>query len=117
TITASIGLGYNPSMHFNSNYLTYEGGKTDFLGVDDGTRAIPTGMSTNIPLYADVVGRPGSEPGREFRKILEGFNPTLSAMRATSFMDYSLGLGIGNQITTGNNTWGYTLAISYANNT
>ncbi|HEY8512696.1 MAG TPA: TonB-dependent receptor [Cyclobacteriaceae bacterium] len=117
TITASIGLGYNPSMHFNSNYLTYEGGKTDFLGVDDGTRAIPTGMSTNTPLYADVVGRPGSEPGREFRKILEGFNPTLSAMRATSFMDYSLGLGIGNQITTGNNTWGYTLAISYANNT
>src|SRR5690606_14741448 len=79
TLSASVSLGYNPSMHFNSNYLTYEGGKTDFLGVDDGTRAIPTGMSTNTPLYADVVGRPGSEPGREFRKILEGFNPTLSA--------------------------------------
>jgi hypothetical protein len=117
TITASLGLGFNPSMHFNSNYLTYDGGKTDFLGFDDGTRAIPTDMSTDIPVYADVVGRPDSEAGRQFRNILEGFGPTLAAMRATSFMDYSFGLGIGNQIATGNNTWGYTFALSYANNT
>src|SRR5690606_37819077 len=102
---------------FNSNYLTYEGGKTDFLGFDDGTRSIPTGMRTDIPVYTDVVGRPDSDAGSAFRQILEGFNPTLAAVRATSSMDYSVGLGIGNQVGRDNNTWGYTLALSYANTT
>lgn len=116
-IAASMGFGYNPAMHFNSNYLTYEGGKTDFLGFDDGTRAMPTGKSAEIPLYTDVVGRPDSDAGRHFRRILEGFNPMLGTMRATSSMDYSLGLGAGNQFASGNNTWGYTFALSYSNAT
>ena len=32
TFRVSVSGGVNPSMHFNSNYLTYEGGKIDFLG-------------------------------------------------------------------------------------
>ena len=36
----SIGAGYNPQTTFK-NFTTYKGGKTDWLGVDDGTRAIP----------------------------------------------------------------------------
>src|SRR5690606_34012093 len=63
TFNISGGLGYNPSMHFNTGYLTYEGGKTDFLGFDDGTREIPTARSTTIPLYTDVVGNVDSEEG------------------------------------------------------
>ncbi len=39
----SVGVGFNPSMHLNSDYLGYQGGNTDFLGFDDGTRALPTG--------------------------------------------------------------------------
>ena len=27
----SVSGGFNPSMHLKDNYLTYEGGKTDFL--------------------------------------------------------------------------------------
>src|SRR5690606_15071102 len=45
----SISAGYQPQMHFNSNYLSYPGGKLDFLGFDDGTRAIPTGKSSHVP--------------------------------------------------------------------
>ena len=36
----ALNLGYNPNFHFNKHYLTYQGGKTDFLGFDDGTREI-----------------------------------------------------------------------------
>ena len=38
----SIGGGYNPQTTFK-NFKTYAGGKTDWIGVDDGTRAIPAG--------------------------------------------------------------------------
>ena len=36
----SIGAGYNAQTTFK-NFTTYKGGKTDWLGADDGTRAIP----------------------------------------------------------------------------
>ncbi len=36
----SIGAGYNSQTTFK-NFKTYKGGKTDWLGIDDGTRAMP----------------------------------------------------------------------------
>lgn len=40
SVTVSIGAGYNPQTTFK-NFKTYKGGKTDWLGVDDGTRKMP----------------------------------------------------------------------------
>lgn len=111
----SFSLGYNPQMHLNSNYLTYEGGKTDFLGFDDGTRDIPA--STDIPLFSEVVGNPDGDKGLRYRQILESFNPTLATMKQNSFMDYSIGASVGNQISGKKWTWGYNVALSYKNNT
>ncbi|HSP40456.1 MAG TPA: carboxypeptidase-like regulatory domain-containing protein, partial [Gillisia sp.] len=45
----SIGGTYNPSMHFNSNYLNYEGSSTDFLGFDDGSRDMPVTRNQPFP--------------------------------------------------------------------
>lgn len=113
----SVGFGYNPSMHFNDDYLTYKGGDTDFLGFDDGTRDIPTGRSTDLPLFSEVVGNPTGEAGAKFRSILEGFDPTMAAMKEKSFMDFNIGASIGNQIAGEKNTWGYNFSISYKNST
>lgn len=47
----SVGGGYNTITTFKDG-LTYHGGKTDWLGLDDGTRAIPKGVPTteNFPV-------------------------------------------------------------------
>ena len=37
----SLGITYNPSMHFKSDALTYKGSSTDWLGFDSGIRDIP----------------------------------------------------------------------------
>ena len=79
TFRLSLSGGVNPSMHFNKNYLTYQGGKTDWLGYDDGTRANPTGGRTNIPQFAEVIGNPNGAKGQEFQQLLRGFNKTLGA--------------------------------------
>ena len=52
----SLQGGYNTNYHFRSDYLSYEGGKLDFLGMDDGTREIPA--TSNIPLFGEVIGNP-----------------------------------------------------------
>lgn len=110
-----VNLGFVPGMHFNSNFVTYEGGKTDWLGVDDGTRDIPA--TENIPLFSEVVGNPDSEKGQRYQQILSAFNPTLAAMKQQSFMDFGLGFSIGNQINRPKSSWGYSAAFSYKNET
>lgn len=113
----SFNLGYNPQMHFNDAYLTYQGSSTDFLGFDDGLRAIPTGRNQSIPLYPQVIGQPDTNNGRQFRSILESFSPVMSTLREKSFMDYGIGVNFGNQVTRGNNTIGFNFSVSYRNST
>jgi len=117
TFRLNLSGGLNPSMHFNKNYLTYEGGKTDWLGYDDGTRANPTGGRTNIPQFAEVIGNPNGAKGQEFQQLLRGFNKTLGASTQTSMMDFGLGLSFGNQIARPKVTWGYNAALTYKNDT
>ncbi len=117
TFRINISGGVNPAMHFNSNYLTYQGGKTDFLGFDDGTRANPTGGRINIPQYGEVVGNPNGAKGQEYQNILGGFNKTLGASQQTSLMDFGIGLSLGNQIVRPKATWGYNAALTYKNDT
>lgn len=117
TMRLGISGGLNPSMHFNSNYLKYDGGKTDWLGYDDGTRAIPTGGRTDIPQYGQVIGSPNSPQGQEYRSILGGFNRTLGGYRTNSLMDFGLSFSLGNQIARSKATWGYNFALTYKNET
>lgn len=117
TARISVSGGVNPSMHFNSNYLTYEGGQTDFLGFDDGTRDIPTANRTDIPQYGDAVGNPNGTKGQEYQNILGSFNKTLGGYRTNSFMDYGLSFSLGNQLSRSKATWGYNLALTYKNET
>ncbi|MBK7427183.1 MAG: TonB-dependent receptor [Saprospiraceae bacterium] len=116
TMQINATAGYNPAMHFNSNYLTYEGGATDFLGFDDGTRAIPTDRRTDIPFRVNAITDPQGA-GQEFRNILMGFNPTMGGFRKSSMMNYSLNFSTGNQIEKTNYKLGYNFSIAYKNDT
>lgn len=110
-----LGTAYNPDYHFNSNYLTYPGGETDFLGFDDGTRAIPA--TDNLPFFVNALSNPDGEEAARFRQVLESFNPTMSAIRQNSLMDYNFGASFGNQAALKKVTLGYNLGFSYKNST
>ncbi|MAY84618.1 MAG: TonB-dependent receptor [Flavobacteriales bacterium] len=116
-IAASAGISFNPDMHFNDEYLTYEGGSTDWLGFDDGTRDLPSSArSPNVP----TVFR---SPDEEVRAFTQEFDPNLDAYRETSFMDYSMSFTLGNQIDLNkdkenrlrNPKLGYIFSLSYKN--
>jgi hypothetical protein len=111
----NMSAAYNPDFHFRSGYLGYEGGKTDFLGFDDGTRAIPA--TENIPFFTSVFSDPEGADAQRYRDILQGFNPVMSAARQNSFMDYSLGFTAGNQLPIKKATLGYNFGIGYKSNT
>ncbi|HOX77610.1 MAG TPA: TonB-dependent receptor [Bacteroidales bacterium] len=111
----AFGLAYNPGFHFRSDYLTYEGGKTDWLGYDDGTRAIPA--TENIPQFVEAYLDPNGDAGLRYKEILGGFNTTLAAREQTSLMDYNIGATYGNQHVGNIVTLGYNFSLSYKSNT
>jgi len=104
----SLGVGYNPNMHFNSNFLSYEGSKTDFLGFDNGDRDLPINRAQYIP-------RP-SDNNSLLTTITQQFNPEMKAKKEMSFMDNNFGFTAGNQFEVGNdNKLGYLASVSYRN--
>lgn len=91
-LKASFGTSFNPNSHFKDDFLAYEGGNTDFLGFDDGTRALPSGArSENIP-------RPNFTTDEQVGDFVNSFSSVLSAENETSFMDMSASISYGNQI-------------------
>jgi outer membrane cobalamin receptor len=106
----SMGLGYNPTMHFKNNFLTYEGSDTDFFGYDDGTRSRPINRYQPIPGTFDNKALLTSLTNR--------FQEQLKAEQTTSNPNFSLGLTAGNQYEFSNgNKIGYLASASYKNNT
>lgn len=115
SMSISGSMGVNPSMHFNENYLTYDGGSTDFLGFDDGTRDIPFSSQSNLPREGLASSNP--QLAQELATYTSAFNQTFAPTTGTSMPNFSLGLSAGNQINKPNYSIGYNSAISYRNNT
>ena len=44
-------------MHYKDNFLGYTGGKTDFLGFDDGTRKLPVDPNKRYT-FSEVFNQP-----------------------------------------------------------
>lgn len=74
-------LGYRHGTTFNKNFLTYQGGKFDFLGFDDGTRKLPA----SVPGY-DQLALAKLSPSAYAR----AFNSTLSYQRMMALPNMQL---------------------------
>ena len=109
TLSLSAGGTYNPAMHFNDNFITYEGGSTDFLGYDDGTRSNP--YTTGTPFPSVTV------QSKELNYLTNLLNPTMASMREKSGMNYNLSGSYGDQINLKKFDIGYTLSANYRNET
>ncbi|MFZ5973598.1 MAG: TonB-dependent receptor domain-containing protein [Bacteroidota bacterium] len=109
----SLSMGVNPSMHFNPNYITYQGSKTDFLGFDNGMRALP------LEARKETIPSPVSgNSDQTVNRFLKKFDPTLGAQNSTSFMDYGMGLSYANQLSMrGERKLGFIFSGTYKNST
>ena len=105
----SLSFDYNPDMHFNSDFLTYDGSSTDFLGFDSGTRELPAGARDgNIP--TPISGN----SSQEVYDFVNGFNPTLGPSASTNFANYSASFTLGNQYNVfDDNKLGYIMSLTY----
>lgn len=107
TASVNLGTGYNLSAGLRP-YYSYPGGSADFLGIDDGTRALPG----NLP--KGLRGPQGPLSPMEVAGLAKQFRNVWTPQLTTGSLDYSLSASIGNQAKFGTRRLGYLFSLSYA---
>lgn len=107
TTSVSVGVGYNPSMHFKNNVVTYDGGSLDFLGFDDGSRKLPFDRETEIPFT--------QQDDPELENLTRSLNPQMGVKKGSNLMNNSFSFNHGNQIQKEKSTIGYGVILNYQN--
>lgn len=112
TMQFSAGLGYNPQANLRNDFLSYEGGSTDWMGMDDGTRAIPEEVSSltedgQLPyIYTGTDEALGN--------ISRGFNTSMDNTYTNSSLDQSYSFSTGNRISMFKRDFGFNISASYS---
>lgn len=112
TLSVGLRLGYNTNASFNSNFLTYKGSPTDFIGFDNGTRNMPSSARRGVPNYT------GSRMTNAIlTSTTEDFNKIMAPERNPSLMNTSISFSVGDQLNVGKkgNQLGYIVGLSYRN--
>lgn len=66
-LNITIGTGFN-TQTISKDFYTYQGGKYDWLGIDDGIRALPASMPSKSK-FNDLVGGDKAQLGKSFSNI------------------------------------------------
>lgn len=107
--SASYMTGYNNQATFNPNYLTFKSGKTNWLGLDDGTREIPFYDQEELNKLQEEL---------DFQKIAditEKYNSDIDFRRKSPYLNQLLNLSLGDATTLFGKEFGYIFSGSYKN--
>lgn len=99
----------------NETFLTQPGGSDDWLGKDDGTRALPDFFNngdTLVPSRTDA--RDNSAAATALDDASKAFSPVMSPIQDETSIDQSVSLNVGNQFFIGERTLGFQASFSYS---
>ncbi|MDX1748102.1 MAG: TonB-dependent receptor plug domain-containing protein, partial [Halobacteriales archaeon] len=106
-----LTVGANSESQFSgSSFLRYNGGGTDFLGVDDGTRKIPSA----VPGGLTGSGLPSDPIEREL--IAESFPREFTPFRENAPINFGLDLAAGTRANIFGRELGALFGFSYSQN-
>ncbi|MDX2286963.1 MAG: TonB-dependent receptor [Bacteroidia bacterium] len=114
TLNFSASLSYNPQSNLRDDFLTSpEKGKTDWLGIDDGTRALPDvarELTGKVPSPGD-----NRDSARNYTidRFTKSFRTGLAPVDGNSGIDQNYQFSIGNQYTLFGNAFGFVASLSY----
>ncbi len=113
----SSSMSYNSQANFNNQFLTYQGGNSDWLGVDDGIRDLPEIIKNNDnPFPTPVESRFDKQKASTLDQYSKAFNSIMTPNRTTSPINQSYMFSIGNQIALFNRPLGFLFSLSYKRN-
>ena len=115
SVSLSASGAVNSQTQFQGgDFLTYEGGDTDWLGFDDGSRSIPDVVadpSVAIPNFRDARNNP--ELAAQLDEISRAFIRPIDVQRGEAPVNQSYSFSLGNQQRLGGGDLGYIVGLNY----
>lgn len=105
-LNVSVSTGFNTLTSFK-NYTGYSGGKTDFYGIDDGTRDYPT-------IINDSKVVKGNFTSDELKEITTSFKNNWGTTNSTAPLNGNIKLSVGDKYELGENVLGYVASFNYS---
>ena len=99
-LSVTAGVTYNPQVSFQENFLTTKNaGATDWLGYDDGGRAVPTRLNNAIaredfPGFGEALF--DDQEAEKLDQIMSSLNDDMVPVQKQSFTPYNFGFTVGN---------------------
>lgn len=113
-----ISSGINTVTHFKDGFLSYSGGKTDWLGKDDGTRAIPDFLSDqNLEVPNAIEARRDALKAQVLDQASKALTNVMAAKAGAAPLKGGFNMALGNQIKIANRPLGYLASLTYDYNT
>lgn len=120
TLNASVGLGFNDQSTFNDNFLTFEGGKWDWLGYDDGTHDIPEPLQDTAitkmlidSYYRNARKQENQDLAETLDNASKSMDTQMTPTKMTCPVNQKVSFSIGNQVRLFNRPLGLLAAFSY----
>ncbi|MCD6023700.1 MAG: TonB-dependent receptor [Fibrobacteria bacterium] len=114
-IEFSTGVGYEPGAT-GDDYLTYNGGRLDWLGMDDGTRKLPGIFpDQRFDNRSEILGATQAEREQRQREMLASLPNIWTPYLSKAPVNQSYGLSLGNKIPLGGErVFGWLLGGNYS---
>lgn len=97
SMSLSASSKFNSETTFNNNGLSYNGGSSDWLGFDDGTRALPTEVGKDTWIADVGAAQRDDKMAQEINDVTNSFNSQMSPFKSAAPLNQSYALSIGNQ--------------------
>jgi outer membrane receptor protein involved in Fe transport len=117
----SVSLGYRDGTTFDTG-LDYDGGDTDYLGFDDGTRDLPASLAEAIAGGQFLRPRSFTNPDGFTPEEIEVFGEDVAAKSSYDLLEKTIPADLGLSGSFGNsfgfgdgNRWGFLTAFKYDN--
>ena len=119
SVNFSYSYGYQQGST-GKDFFTYQGGKTDWLGFDDGTRAIPAAVPSTVE-YLALLNKSKllDEDKARITEISKSFNSIMTPYKTISKPDADFQFSLNKRFTIGSFSVGTVTALGYnsSNNT
>lgn len=119
TFPEKLGITYSNSASYNSQVtgnqvLSYAGGGTDWLAIDDGTRDVPdplTDPNVKVPDIGSTYGN--KDLAHELDRLSKSFNSIMTPTSRRAPVNQNHALSLGNHTTLFGKPLGYFASTSY----
>ena len=97
SMSLSASSKFNSELTFNGDGLNYNGGSSDWLGFDDGTRALPSEVGKDNWIADVGAAQRDDKMAQEINDVTNSFNSQMSPFKSAAPLNQSYALSVGNQ--------------------